>query len=215
MKDLNFSMLEQIVSKDNKSRYHMLFEPDKTSNSPEEIWWIRANQGHSLKSVVLDLQPIESAADIPTGTAVHGTTLRAWELIREQGLSKMKRNHIHLAQGVPGSGVISGMRNSSQILIYINVQKALDAGIKFYISANGVVLTEGDEHGHLSPQFFAKVETADRKPIPGWEILPEVQKLSKPTTVEAEGVQGAGAIAEDITKNSLTDEPQTTEALVL
>lgn len=144
----------------------------------------------------------------------------------------MKRNHIHLAQGVPGSGVISGMssptlliasciqhqtgmRNSSQILIYINVQKALDAGIKFYISANGVVLTEGDEHGHLSPQFFAKVETADRKPIPGWEILPEVQKLSKPTTVEAEGVQGAGAIAEDITKNSLTDEPQTTEALVL
>lgn len=28
--------------------------------------------------------------------------------VGEQGLSKMARNHIHLAQGVPGSGVISG-----------------------------------------------------------------------------------------------------------
>lgn len=26
-----------------------------------------------------------------------------------EGLSKMTRNHIHLAQGVPGSGVISGI----------------------------------------------------------------------------------------------------------
>jgi RNA:NAD 2'-phosphotransferase (TPT1/KptA family) len=26
----------------------------------------------------------------------------------KKGLSKMKRTHIHMAQGVPGSGVISG-----------------------------------------------------------------------------------------------------------
>ena len=62
------------------------------------------------------------------------------------------------------------MRNSSQILIYVNVQKAIDAGIKFYLSANGVVLTEGDERGFLLPQFFSRVETAsDRKPLPGWD----------------------------------------------
>jgi 2'-phosphotransferase len=72
----------------------------------------------------LDLKPILSAAEIPM--AVHGTTLRAWESIREwsspfryaqpyicmlpgsEGLSKMNRNHIHLAQGVPGDMVISG-----------------------------------------------------------------------------------------------------------
>ena len=63
--------------------------------------------------------------------AVHGTKLQAWSSIRTyilsrrflrdrpirliihitpgtQGLSKMKRNHIHLAQGVAGTGVISG-----------------------------------------------------------------------------------------------------------
>ncbi|EDR03014.1 uncharacterized protein LACBIDRAFT_307873 [Laccaria bicolor S238N-H82] len=36
-------------------------------------------------------------------------TLAAWEYISKQGLSKMKQNHIHLAQGLPGhNGVISG-----------------------------------------------------------------------------------------------------------
>ena len=93
----------------------------------------------------------------------------------------MKRNHIHLAQGVAGENVISGMsfppfflfsnqhnifcskqgmRTSSQILIFINLQKALDAGIKFFLSDNGVVLTEGDGEGLLKPEFFEKVENA-------------------------------------------------------
>ncbi|CDO69664.1 hypothetical protein BN946_scf184851.g52 [Trametes cinnabarina] len=81
----------------------------------------------------------------------------------------MTRNHIHLAQGLAGSGVVSGMRNSSQILIYVDVQKAINAGIKFYISANGVVLTEGDERGFLDTRFFSRVETVDGKPLPGWD----------------------------------------------
>lgn len=61
------------------------------------------------------------------------------------------------------------MRSSSQILIYVDVQKALDAGIKFCISANGVVLTEGDERGFLPAQFFSRVETANGAPLPGWD----------------------------------------------
>ncbi len=39
---------------------------------------------------------------------MHGTTSQAWKIIQEEGLSKMKRNHIHLAQGVGGDNVISG-----------------------------------------------------------------------------------------------------------
>jgi len=52
------------------------------------------------------------------------------------------------------------MRTSSQILIFINLQKALDAGIKFFLSDNGVILTEGDGEGFLSTEFFEKVENA-------------------------------------------------------
>ncbi|KAG1743116.1 KptA family-domain-containing protein [Suillus lakei] len=152
-REVNFSQLQEIS----------LGHPD----SPSDIWWIRANQGHSLKTVTLDMQPVTSALNVPM--AVHGTTLSAWESIATQGLSKMNRNHIHLAQGIPGDNVISGMRNSSQVLIFIDVQKALDAGIPFYLSANGVVLTDGNE-GFLSPIYFQRVEFAKgRLPVPGWE----------------------------------------------
>jgi hypothetical protein len=62
-----------------------------------------------------------------------------------------------------------GMRRSSQILIFIDVAKALSAGIKFFLSDNGVVLTEGNSEGFLLPQFFKRVETADRVALKGWE----------------------------------------------
>lgn len=167
-KDVTFLQLQDIVNKDQKSRFHLMFEPQLPASSHvPDVWWIRANQGHSMKDVKLDMRPILSAADVPM--AVHGTTRRAWELIATQGLSKMTRNHIHLAQGIPGSGVISGMRATAQILIFIDVQKALDAGIPFHLSENGVVLTEGDASGFLSPQFFQRVEYTNRVPVPGWE----------------------------------------------
>ena len=61
----------------------------------------------------------------------------------------------------------SGMRNSSQIFIYVDVQKAIDAGIQFYFSENGVILTEGNDAGILGTEFFLKVENAKRVPLPG------------------------------------------------
>jgi len=105
--------------------------------------------------------------------AVHGTNRKAWASIEKQGLSKMSRNHIHIAQGLAGDTVISGMRNSADIFIYINLQKALDAGYKFQLSANGVILTAGNEKGFLPPEFFSRVERrvgkSERELLPGWE----------------------------------------------
>ncbi|OCL12457.1 hypothetical protein AOQ84DRAFT_386107 [Glonium stellatum] len=54
--------------------------------------------------------------------------------------------------------VISGMRASSSVLIYIDLPLALDAGLKFWKSENGVVLSEGDERGIVGSQFFKRVE---------------------------------------------------------
>ncbi|KAG5647162.1 hypothetical protein DXG03_001117 [Asterophora parasitica] len=159
---LNLDKLKEIVAADAKKRYDLKEEVG--------VWWIRANQGHSMKTVKLDFKPILSVSDIPTGVAVHGTSKKAWELISKEGLSKMKRNHIHLAQGVAGDNVISGMRNSSQVLIFIHIQKALDAGIKFELSDNGVVLTEGNKTGILPTEFFERVEDAKlRVALSGWE----------------------------------------------
>lgn len=72
------------------------------------------------------------------------------------------------------------MRKSSQILIYINVQKALDARIHFYLSANGVVLTDGDEKGILKPGFFDRVTTVRGEPVTDW--TPNTTLKATPST---------------------------------
>ncbi len=69
------------------------------------------------------------------------------------------------------------MRQSAQVLIYIDTQKALKAGIRFFLSENGVVLTEGDVRGFLSPEYFLRVEDRKGRAIPGWPI-PSTQSQS-------------------------------------
>jgi len=172
LQSLNLDALLDIVKSDSKQRYDLMFE------AATETWWIKANQGHSIKTVKLELHPIMTSSDIPSGIAVHGTTALAWKTISTQGLSKMSRNHIHLAQGIAGDKVISGMRKASEIFIFVDVQKALDAGLKFFLSANGVVLTEGDERGYLDPQFFKRVENAKGVVLLGSEI-PSSPSLEK------------------------------------
>jgi 2'-phosphotransferase len=81
------------------------------------------------------------------------------------------------------------MRANSRILVYIDTKAATDAGIRFYLSKNGVILTPGNEAGFLEPKFFKKVQRVRRstemiagenmQPIPGWEDHPvETQQRS-------------------------------------
>ncbi|KAF8623123.1 hypothetical protein AX17_007557 [Amanita inopinata Kibby_2008] len=169
---MDFLTLEDIVRRDKKQRYHLLYEPHEVDNPGLPAWWIRANQGHSLSNIKVDLKRLLEPNEIPM--AVHGTTLETWKSIAKQGILCMERNYIHLAQGVPGTNVTSGMRDSCQILIYINVAKAMRDGIKFYLSSNGVVLTDGNAYGILKPCYFQKVERVDVK-------IREVAKAAKGT----------------------------------
>ena len=81
------------------------------------------------------------------------------------------------------------MRNSADIFIYIDLQKALNAGHKFQLSANGVILTSGNEKGFLLPDFFSRVEKrvgkSGREPLPGWEGASH----PKPSEVATQSVQ--------------------------
>ena len=149
--------------------------PTGDSKDPSQ-WLIRANQGHSIK-VDEDglLESITIDSELPS-TVVHGTTTKAWPLILSSGgLKKMTRNHVHFAPGLPAGfkslaeaaatgdevkkePVISGMRNSSSVLIYIDIKAALEGGIKFWRSANGVILSEGNEKGLVPVEYFRRVE---------------------------------------------------------
>uniref|UniRef100_A0A0D9WLH2 2'-phosphotransferase n=1 Tax=Leersia perrieri TaxID=77586 RepID=A0A0D9WLH2_9ORYZ len=83
------------------------------------------------------------------------------------GLKRMARLHVHFSSGLPtDGGVISGMRQSANIFIYLDVAKALQDGMKLYISDNKVILTEGFD-GVVPVKYFEKIETwPGRAPIP-------------------------------------------------
>ncbi|XP_029643220.1 uncharacterized protein LOC115217608 [Octopus sinensis] len=148
-RDANSKVIETIVEKDSKQRFHL-----KTDEKSKRMF-IRANQGHSLKLENLDLREIFDASEYPT--VLHGTYYENWKKIRTQGLKTMQRNHIHFAADMPGSsGVISGMRQSCEIIVYLNLEKALKDGIKFYISSNNVILSPGNEKYMIEPQYFEK-----------------------------------------------------------
>ncbi|KAJ3982796.1 KptA family-domain-containing protein [Lentinula detonsa] len=169
MRNVEFLDIENVIKKDSKGRFTLTYEGDRSEG---DHWWIRANQGHSIEAADLELERIGSADRIPV--AVHGTTEEAWKLISKQGISRMTRNHIHLAQGFAEGvdpKVFSGIRKSSRILIYIDVEKALADGIKFYLSANGVVLCPGDEYGFLEPKYFQRVESVTKtlEPMQEWD----------------------------------------------
>lgn len=114
-KNITLQQIQHVVDTNDKKRYQL--------TEIEGEYFIRANQGHSLKTVESKDLLQEIQQDV--SPVIHGTSAKAWESIKEQGLSKMNRNHIHFAVGLPSDkGVISGMRNSSQVYIYINVSKA-------------------------------------------------------------------------------------------
>ena len=145
-----------------------------TSEDPKD-YKIRANQGHSLKVESEGLLAPITADDAPR-TCVHGTTHAAWiSIVASGGLKPMGRNHVHFASGLPAgfksvvdldaadpaapaAPVISGMRSSSTVLVFVDVAMAMEAGLKFWRSDNGVILTEGDENGLVSIKFFQRVE---------------------------------------------------------
>ncbi|KAL6709318.1 tRNA 2'-phosphotransferase [Coniothyrium glycines] len=144
----------------------------EASQDPAD-YLIRANQGHSL-AVDTDglLTAISAQAGNLPATVVHGTDDAALDLIMlGGGLRRMGRTHIHFASGLPGKShaagagdaqaaapVISGMRSSATVLVYIDLPAALAAGIPFFVSDNGVILTKGDDNEVLSYTFFKKVE---------------------------------------------------------
>ena len=141
--------VKEVVKNCSKQRYAL-----STGVNGEQL--IRANQGHSIKTVEVDLQEITDPEEAPK--VVHGTSFKAWNDIQKTGLSRMKRNHIHFAAGELGAdGVISGMRSSAQVYIYIDVHSDLKNGIQFFRSANNVILSPGNSDGIIESQYFKTV----------------------------------------------------------
>ena len=102
------------------------------------------------------LRPITSSTECPQ--AIHGTYKRFMSAIMSEGLRPMGRQHIHFSQREPTErNDVSGIRRSCDVLIFLNVEKALADGIPLFESANGVILSPGNGDGCVPGAYFLKV----------------------------------------------------------
>lgn len=123
--EFNMDVLTEIVSTDSKQRYS--FNEDKTL--------IRANQGHSI-SVDVELEEKE-----PPEILWHGTGEKFVESINKQGLVRKSRLYVHLSKD-EATALKVGSRHGKPVLYTVKTKQMYDDGYKFYLSVNGVWLTD-------------------------------------------------------------------------
>ena len=117
--------LDEVVSTNAKQRFAF----DETGTR------IRANQGHSVE-IDLQLEPSK-----PPDILFHGTSDRFLPGILTDGLKKMDRHHVHLSADV-GTAVAVGTRHGKPVVLTVDAAGMARAGHVFYVSANGVWLTD-------------------------------------------------------------------------
>ena len=111
-----------------KKRFALKLEDDK--------FYIRANQGHSIRSLEMDYKPV-----VPPDVLYHGTATRFLDSIMKTGINKMSRNYVQLSTDIDTATTV-GSRHGTPIILKVDSRKMSDDGIKFYLSNNNVWLTE-------------------------------------------------------------------------
>lgn len=132
---VNKKVLDTIVNTNDKKRYS--YNEDETK--------IRANQGHSLKV------DVELKKKIPPVFLYHGTSPNFVDSIRKKGLVKMSRQHVHLSSDVKTAEDV-GKRHSKgkePIIVVVDCKEMVKDGIDFYLSDNGVWLTD-----YVDPKYL-------------------------------------------------------------
>lgn len=137
--DISKDMLDDIVETNDKKRFS--YSLDGTM--------IRANQGHSI-DVDVELEETK-----PPRYLYHGTSNLFMKPILKYGLNKMKRKYVHLSEDYD-TAVSVGKRHSKNkepVILTIDSGEMSNNGHKFYLSKNGVWLTDN------VPPDYIRIET--------------------------------------------------------
>jgi putative RNA 2'-phosphotransferase len=129
---VSLAELKEVVDKNDKKRFSFDVSSEK----------IRANQGHSVE---VDLQ---LKAQIPPETLFHGTAQRNADLIKEHGLLKMARHHVHLTIDAETARKV-GTRHGKPLIFKVDAAAMAAENFEFFVSANGVWLVE-----RVPPKFL-------------------------------------------------------------
>ena len=116
------AVLDEIVVTDEKGRYSF----DITGQR------IRANQGHSIPGVVIDMEQPD-----PPECVYHGTATCFLDNILRDGLKPMNRQYVHISTDYE-TAVKVGSRHGKPVVLKIRAKEFVGAGNKLFRFANGV-----------------------------------------------------------------------------
>ncbi|WP_047306498.1 RNA 2'-phosphotransferase [Pseudomonas fluorescens] len=125
-RQLSRELIERVVEGNDKKRFALSADGQR----------IRAVQGHSNKTVQLQLE-----AKQPPAVLYHGTATRFMESINEKGLIPGSRHHVHLSQEIDTARAV-GQRYGQVVILQIDAQAMQAQGFRFYQAENGVWLTD-------------------------------------------------------------------------
>lgn len=120
--EFNMTTLERIVANDEKGRYSF----DETHTK------IRANQGHSIPDVVLDMEQPE-----PPEILYHGTATRFLDSILSEGLKPMNRQYVHISPDYE-TALKVGSRHGKPVVLTFRAKDFVRDGHELFLSDNGV-----------------------------------------------------------------------------
>ena len=103
---------------------------------------IRARQGHS---VGVDAE-LEEAT--PPDVLYHGTATKYLDAIKKTGLAKRSRLHVHLSE-TKEAAISVGKRHGDPVVLTIDAKRMVEDGCRFFLSRNGVWLTE-----YVDPKYM-------------------------------------------------------------
>lgn len=122
---LSMEVLQEVVATNDKKRF--AFNDDLTR--------IRANQGHSVEV------ELGYTAQEPPIVLFHGTASKNLQSIKNQGLIKGNRHHVHLSSDETTAKKV-GQRHGVPVILKVKSKAMHEAGHAFFMSENGVWLTD-------------------------------------------------------------------------
>jgi putative RNA 2'-phosphotransferase len=130
---LSRAELDEVVATSPKQRFALSDDGQR----------IRANQGHST-AVELGYEPAE-----PPDVLFHGTVAHLLPSIRETGLQRMQRHHVHLSADEATARAV-GSRRGKPAILRIDARAMRESQHVFFVTPNGVWLTEAVPSAFIS-----------------------------------------------------------------
>jgi putative RNA 2'-phosphotransferase len=121
---INREILDEIVRTNDKKRYVIDGE------------YIYAAQGHSIHNISVEMEEAK-----PSPVLFHGTSSKNLDSIFKNGINSGNRNHVHLSSDVETATKVGSRHGKAVVLVIATEQMHVD-GFKFYLSKNGIWLTE-------------------------------------------------------------------------